>query len=48
MKPEKKFNYWDSKNKFIKTSTTVFQSGISLESVPHAHLTIEYLSPLCC
>ena len=35
-------------NKFIKTLTTVFQSGISLESVPHAHLTIECLGPLCC
>ena len=35
-------------NKFIKTSTTVSQSGISLESVPHAHLPIEYPSPLCC
>ena len=43
-----KFNYCIPKNKFIKTLTTVFQSGISLESVPHAHLTIEYPSPLCC
>ena len=43
-----KFNYCIPKNKFIKTSTTVSQSGISLESVPHAHLTIECLSPLCC
>ena len=35
-------------NKFIKTSTTVSQSGISLESAQHAHLTIECLSPLLC
>lgn len=27
------FNYYIPKNKFIKTLTTVFQSGISLESV---------------
>ena len=36
------------KTKSIKTLTTVFQSGISLESVKHAHLPIEYPSPLCC
>ena len=36
------------KTKSIKTLTTVFQSGISLESVKHAHLPIECLSPLCC
>ena len=47
MKPQKNLII-GIENKFIKTSTTVFQSGISLESVPHAHLTIEYPSPLCC
>ena len=38
---------YSKKTKSIKTLTTVFQSGISLESVPHAHLPIVYPSPLC-